>query len=161
MLLSAIHPKFQLLSCTIRSIKDTFRDILYEQDSCPRASIWNHRKWSRSSKRYLHPRVHSSIIYNSQDMETTWAFVNRRMGTEDREMLQGTLLSHEKGGNPAICDITEQPWGHYAKSSGIRGKTNTALGHLYVESKKAQIIKTESKKCWFLGAGWWWNRRDV
>ena len=31
-----------------------------------------HRNQSTNLKRYMHPDVHCSIIYNSQDMEATW-----------------------------------------------------------------------------------------
>ena len=34
-------------------------------------------------KRYMHPFVHSSAIYNSQDMETTLMSINRGMDKED------------------------------------------------------------------------------
>ena len=38
--------------------------------------IW--KKYENSnSKRYMHPNVHSSTIYNSQDMETTQVPINR------------------------------------------------------------------------------------
>ena len=30
-----------------------------------------------NSKRYMNPNVHSSIIYNSQDMEATWVLISR------------------------------------------------------------------------------------
>ena len=34
-------------------------------------------------KRYMHPDVHCSSIYNSQDMEATQEFINRGMDKED------------------------------------------------------------------------------
>ena len=34
-------------------------------------------------KRYIHPNVHCSTIYNSQDMETTKMSTDRRMDKED------------------------------------------------------------------------------
>ena len=34
-------------------------------------------------KRYTHPNVHSSVIYNSQDMELTLVSINRQMDKED------------------------------------------------------------------------------
>ena len=34
-------------------------------------------------KRYMHPNVHSSTVYNSQDMETTKVSANRWMDKED------------------------------------------------------------------------------
>ena len=35
-----------------------------------------------NSKRYMHPYVHCSIIYNSQDMEATWVPINRQVDRE-------------------------------------------------------------------------------
>ena len=35
------------------------------------------------SKRYMHPNVHSSIIYNSQDTEATQFSINRQMDKEE------------------------------------------------------------------------------
>ena len=32
---------------------------------------------SSNSRRYMHPSVHSSTIYNSQDMEATYVSINR------------------------------------------------------------------------------------
>ena len=34
-------------------------------------------------KRYMHPNIHSSIIYNYQDMEETYVFIKRWMDSED------------------------------------------------------------------------------
>ena len=38
---------------------------------------------SSNTKRYVHPNVHSSIIYNSQDMEAISVYINRWMDKED------------------------------------------------------------------------------
>ena len=51
-------------------------------------------------KRYMHPNVHSSIIYNSQDMEAIHVSINRRMDKEDvAYIFSGILLSHKKEWN--------------------------------------------------------------
>ena len=34
-------------------------------------------------KKYIHPSVHRSIIYSSQDIKATQVFINRRMDKED------------------------------------------------------------------------------
>ena len=49
--------------------------------------------------------------------------------------------SDKKDGNPAICNNVGEPWRHYAKWN--KRKTNTVWSHLYVESKKAELIDTE------------------
>ena len=67
-------------------------------------------------KRYMHPYVHCSIIYNSQDMEATEGHLNRWMDKEDVIYIyDGTLLSHKKERNLAICDNMNGPRGYYAK----------------------------------------------
>ena len=40
-------------------------------------------KGNTNLKRYMHPNVHSSIIYNSQDMKATYLSINRWMDKED------------------------------------------------------------------------------
>ena len=50
-----------------------------------------------NSKRYMHPNVHSSTIYNSQEMEITYMFINRWMDKGDVvRIYSGILLSHKK-----------------------------------------------------------------
>ena len=48
-------------------------------------------------KRYMHPNVHCSTIYNSQGMETTNTSTDRGMGKEDVvHIYSGILLSYKK-----------------------------------------------------------------
>ena len=42
----------------------------------------------------MYPNVHSSIIYNSQDMETTQVSINRQMDKEDVIYLYNGILLH-------------------------------------------------------------------
>ena len=101
--------------------------------------------------------VHCSIIYNWQDMETTQVPINRGMDEEDMCIhiytyihtvehyththiyihTMGTLLSHEKKWNLAICNSMNGPRGHYTKWNKLRQrKINTVWFHLHVELKK-------------------------
>ena len=44
----------------------------------------------------MHPNVHCSTIYNSQDMEATLKFIDRGMGKENVvHICSGILLSHK------------------------------------------------------------------
>ena len=36
-----------------------------------------------NSERFIHHSVHSSTVYNSQDMEATWMSINKLMDNED------------------------------------------------------------------------------
>ena len=52
----------------------------------------------------MHQNVHSSTIYNSQDMEATYMSIDRGMDKEDVvHMFSGILLSHNKEQNWVIC----------------------------------------------------------
>ena len=72
-------------------------------------------------KSYLHSHVHCSIIYNSQDMETTesvcwWLNGKRTFHTHIHTHTHtGILFYHKKEGNSAICSNVDEPGGHYAK----------------------------------------------
>ena len=77
-------------------------------------------------KKYMYPHLHSSIIYYSQDMETTKVFIHRWMNGyrceihthththTDKHTHNGILFSNRKG-NLAIRKNMIGPWGHYAK----------------------------------------------
>ena len=52
------------------------------------------------------------------------------------------LFSHEKEGNPAICDNMERPWRNYAKWHKSE-KDKYYMISLYLESKNAELVKTE------------------
>ena len=47
-------------------------------------------------KRYMHSSLHSSIIYNSQDMEATQASMNRKVGKDVAYTCDETSLCHKK-----------------------------------------------------------------
>ena len=85
-------------------------------------------KGNYNSKKYMHPNVHSSPVYNSQDMETSQMSINRRMDKKDVvHLYNGILLSHN-----AICSTMDGPTDYYPKSDR---KTNIIWHHLYVRSK--------------------------
>ena len=53
------------------------------------------RERKKEKKRYVHPNVHCSTIYNSQDMEATYMSINKGMDKEDVvHIYNGILLSH-------------------------------------------------------------------
>ena len=58
----------------------------------------------------MHPYVHSSSVYNSQDMEAIEMSINRCVDKEDGVCLNnGMLLSYKKEGNNAICSNVDGP----------------------------------------------------
>lgn len=67
-------------------------------------------------------------------------------------------FSYEEERNSATVDNTDGPWAYYTKWNIER---NTAWYHSYVESKKAILIKTESKMMVTRGCGVGEDRRDA
>ena len=65
----------------------------------------------------MYPNIHSSIIYNCQDMEATCVHqqINRKEDVVYIYIHNGILLSHKKEGNFAICSNMDGPGGLYAK----------------------------------------------
>ena len=43
-------------------------------------------------KRYLHPNIHNSTIYNNQDMETTQMSISRGLDKDAAHIYNGLLL---------------------------------------------------------------------
>ena len=64
-----------------------------------------------NSKRYMHPNVHSSTIYNNEDMEATLMSINRWMDKEDVRYIHIYIHTHtqwnishtQKKWNNVIC----------------------------------------------------------
>ena len=77
---------------------------------------------------------------------------------------KGILFSHEKEGNPAICDSMDGPWGHYAKWNKPDRERQMLPGFTYMwnqktkKNKKVKLIETEIRKVvsrgWGVERGW-------
>ena len=66
----------------------------------------------------MHPNVHCSTIYNSQDMEATLMSIDRWMDKEDVvHIYNGILLSHKNEWNNAICSNMDGPRDYHTKWS--------------------------------------------
>ena len=99
--------------------------MVFSQKIKNRTTIWSSNSTSAylskgnkntNWKRCLHPHVHCSIIYNSQNIETTEVSSDGWMNKVNVvSIYNGMLLSHVKGGNPAIFNNMDGPWGHYAR----------------------------------------------
>ena len=63
----------------------------------------------KNFKTFIHKDI-CSIIHSGQDMETTKVFFDRGLEKEDVVCIyNGTLLSHKKRWNTAICDNMDRP----------------------------------------------------
>ena len=75
----------------------------------PLLGIYPKKNKNTNLKRYTHPNVHSSIIYNCQDMETTCVSINRWMDKEDVVYTDNViLLSHKK--RMKFCHLQQHAW---------------------------------------------------
>ena len=98
--------------------------IEFPQKTKNRTTIWSRNSTpgytskeneNINSKRYMHPYVHSSTIYKSQDVEATQMSINRWMDKEDVVYIHnGILLSHIKEWNCVICNSVDGSRGYYA-----------------------------------------------
>ena len=59
-----------------RVLKKVKTELPYDPTN-PILGIYPEKMKTLNSKRYMHPNVHSSTIYNSQDMETTRVHISR------------------------------------------------------------------------------------
>ena len=58
----------------------------------------------------MHPYVHRSLIYNSQDVEAAQVPISRCVDEKAVVHLHsGILLGHKKEGNLTLCDSTDGP----------------------------------------------------
>ena len=70
-----------------------------------------------NSKRYMHPNVHSSTIYNSQDMGATWMSTARGMDKQGvLHIFNGISLHHWKL-SVSICSNLDGPRDYHNKGS--------------------------------------------
>ena len=74
----------------------------------------------------MHLKVHSSTIYDSQDMEAICMSISRWMDREDVvRVYSGILLSHKKEWHFAICSIMDGLVGHCYKWNRSDGGRQT------------------------------------
>ena len=91
----------------------------------------------------MHPKVHSSIIYNSQDMEATEVSIDRATV----KMYKGMPLAIKKKNDILPFSTTRMNLEGIMLSEIIRErKTNTICYHLDVESKKIKQTSEYNNK---------------
>ena len=99
----------------------------------------------------MHLYVHCSIIYNSQDVETTQMSINRGMDCEDKvHIYNGILLSHRKGQNNAICsnmDGTRNSHTKWSKSER-EGQMPYEITYMWSLKHGTNDLTTKQKRSW-------------
>ena len=87
-------------------------------------------------KRYTHPNIHCSTIYNSQHMEATLMYIRRGLDEEDvLYPYNGILLSHKKECNNTIAG-TRMDLGIILLSEVSQSEKDKSHRSLYVESNR-------------------------
>ena len=91
-------------------------------------------------KRCMHLSVHSTTVYNSQDIEATWIPINGWMNEEDMVYIyHGILLSHKKEWDYAICSNMDEPRDYHTKCS----KTEKEKYHNLLICKMQNIVNID------------------
>ena len=101
------------------------------QKTKKRVAMWSNNptpgqisRQNSNSKNYKHSYVHSIIVYNSWDTETTLMYIDRQMDKEEVAciyvyMYIGILLSHKKEWNNAIYNNVDEPRDNHTKWSKL------------------------------------------
>ena len=72
--------------------KTKYRTTILSSNPTPRHIF----RENHNSKRYMHPSVHCSTLYNSQDLEATQMSIDRGMDKGVVHIFNGILLGHKK-----------------------------------------------------------------
>ena len=100
-------------------------------------------------KIHMYPSVHSSTVYNRQDVEATYMSIHKRMDKED-SLYGGILFSHGNKCNNAICSNVDGPRDNLTKwrKSDREGQISCDISHKWKLEKKKDtnelIYKTET-----------------
>ena len=113
------------------------------QKSINRITIWSSNstlgqisRQSYNSKRYMNIYVHSSLIHNSQEMETTYMSTDRWIAKEDVvHIYNGKLLSHKNNWNNYICSNMDRSKDHHTKWNKSERERQMPYDITYLESK--------------------------
>ena len=83
----------------------------------------------------MHPNVHGSTLYNSQNMEAAWMSSDRWMNKQDVICIHnGILLNHKKEWNNSNCNNMDVCTGYH--TMWRQKKKNITWYHLHAESQK-------------------------
>ena len=96
----------------------------------------NTSRENNNLKKYIHPNIHSSAIYNSQDMKATWMSIERWMDKEYVPYTHTHTHTHTPR-NKAIKKSEIMPFPTLWMDLEIITQVKSNIWyHLYVESKK-------------------------
>ena len=99
-----------------------------------------------NAKEYMHPYVHCSVIYNSQDLETAEVTINGWVGEKAViHIYNGILLSHKKW-NLSNCTSMHVSRGYYAKWNRAGREGQRGYNFSYVRDLKININEHTKQK---------------
>ena len=101
-------------------------------------------------KVYMHLYIHSSVIYNSQDLETAYVSIST---WADKiavvHLHNGILLGHKKEGNLTFCNSMGGPGDYYAKwNKPVRERQIPYDLIFYVESNEQNKLTNKKIRKW-------------
>ena len=88
-------------------------NCLLTQD--PTSGNISQESWNITLKEYMHPYLHSSIIYNSQDLETAQVPISRWVDKKGVVHLHNRILCSHKKGTLTFWNNMDGPGEYYAK----------------------------------------------
>lgn len=97
------------------------------------------------SNRYLHPKVHCSIVHNSEDMETLKCLSTDKWLKKDVMDIQCNIIHHEEEEIPLSFNNLDETWGYYTKWNNIQ-KNKQCIVSLICRFKTATLRETGSRK---------------
>ena len=100
--------------------------------------------YPENPKGYMHPNVHWSTIYKSQDMEATEMSITRGMDKEDVvHIYNGILLGHEKEWNNVIFSNVDGPRDYHTRwSKSDRERQIYDITHMWHQIFFKKILMT-------------------
>ena len=99
---------------TVWRVPQKLKIGLPHDPAIPLLYIYLEKNESSNSKKFICPGVHSSTIYNSQDMEANWSAHQQMIGLR-RCGDTHTLLSLKKEWNSSICSNMNGPGRYHTK----------------------------------------------
>ena len=126
--------------------------LKFDQKTKNRVTIWPSNptpghlpRENHSLKRYMHPSVHCSTVYNIPHMEANLMSIDRRMNKEDANTCNGISLSHEKEWNNDICSNMDGLRDYHTKWNKLqKGKHYILLIFGILKDANELICRTNS-----------------
>ena len=94
----------------------------------------------------MYPKIHSNVVYNSQDMEATQVSINKQMDKEDIVNIYKGILATEKEWNFATCRTVDRSGGYYSGKDKHCYPFVCGILKKQKRSNKTKQTDTESKQ---------------